>query len=371
VKSERSEVIDLFKALACLLIVLHHLAVYSPMSDIAYELAPAVEDFLFEHGLLAVQVFLVVGGYLNAKSWVKILSHAQFQFLPRLFARYQRLVIPLLAALTFTVLVSAIIRPYFDHSSLSAAPTALQVVAHVLLLQDVLYLEAFSAGVWYVAIDFQLFALALGCAWVAHRWQGISGRGSVVRKAMFFWLLLTLGSLFIWNLNPFGEIWGSYFFCAYGLGLCVGCWRYADFKISHQSLGLLIFFTGALAMAYQPRIRLLLALVTAMLLAFYEATNCQKIPKLEARWIQILSSASYGIFLTHFGVSIAVSALVFNFWSENIVVNVLGLLLSLALSIVLGWQLYRHIENQVPSWKRLMQWTSTFVLACTAVMVFS
>jgi len=70
-------------------------------------------------------------------------------------------------------------------------------------------------------------------------------------------------------------------------------------------------------------------------------------------------------------VSIAVSALVFNFWSENIVVNVLGLLLSLALSIVLGWQLYWHIENQVPSWKRLMQWTSTFVLACTAVMVFS
>jgi D-alanyl-lipoteichoic acid acyltransferase DltB (MBOAT superfamily) len=47
------------------------------------------------------------------------------------------------------------------------------------------------------------------------------------------------------------------------------------------------------------------------------------------------------------------------------------LLLSLALSIALGWQLYRHIENQVPSWKRIMQWTSTFVLACTAVMVFS
>lgn len=36
----------------------------------------------------------------------------------------------------------------------------MQLLAHALLLQDLLDYEALSTGVWYVAIDLQLFALA-------------------------------------------------------------------------------------------------------------------------------------------------------------------------------------------------------------------
>ena len=140
------------------------------MAAVAAEYLPSLENFLLDHGPLAVQVFLVVSAYLSAKSWSGVLSANEFRVLPRMWARYMRLAIPLFVALAFAVLVTAGVRPFFDHSSLSAAPTPLQVVAHIFLMQDVLFLEAFSAGVWYVAIDFQLFVIAISCAWVAHSW---------------------------------------------------------------------------------------------------------------------------------------------------------------------------------------------------------
>jgi peptidoglycan/LPS O-acetylase OafA/YrhL len=119
VKSERSELIDLLKVGACILIVWHHLALYSPMAAVASEWFPTLEDFLLDQGRLAVQVFLVVGGYLNAKSWIRLLAGESFQIVPRIWARYVRLAIPLFVALSVAVLVTAGVRPFFDHSSLS------------------------------------------------------------------------------------------------------------------------------------------------------------------------------------------------------------------------------------------------------------
>jgi peptidoglycan/LPS O-acetylase OafA/YrhL len=338
------------------------------MSDVAFAWFPNVIGLLFDHGLLAVQIFLVVGGYLNAKSWIRALSQADFHFFSRLWSRYQRLVIPLLAALSFTVAMTALVRPYFDHPSLSDSPTPFQVMAHVLLLQDVLFVEAFSAGVWYVAIDFQLFALAVLSAALAHRWQSWTGQGSVVRKALGMWLALTLASFFIWNLNPLGEIWGTYFFCSYGLGLCVGSWRWAGFNVNHRMLALMLFLLGVLAWLYQPRIRLAVAVAVAVLLALYEATDCRPIPWLQSAWIQALSNGSYAIFLIHFGVSLVVSAVVFTHWSENVPINALGMCASFGLSLLAGALLHVQVEKKPPNLMRLMQWIATFVATCTAVI---
>lgn len=370
-KSQRSEVIDLLKAFACVLIVWHHLALYGPMSDVVFAWFPNFIGMLFDHGLLAVQIFLVVGGYLNAKSWIRALSQAEFQVISRLWARYQRLVIPLLVALSFTVAMTALVRPYFDHPSLSDAPTPFQVMAHVLLLQDVMFVEAFSAGVWYVAIDFQLFAMAVMCAGLANRWQERTGQGSVIRKALGMWSILTLASFFIWNLNPLGEIWGTYFFCSYGLGLCVGCWRWAGFKINYRILALMLVCLGAASWWYQPRIRLVVAVAVAVLLALYEATDCRPIPWLQSTWVKALSNGSYAIFLIHFGISLLVSAVVFTHWSENVPINALGMLSSFGLSLLAGGLLHVQVEKKPPTVMRLVQWVATFVATCTAVMLFN
>lgn len=83
------------------------------MAVVASEWFPSIYDFLFEHGLVAVQVFLVMGGYLNAKSWAGVMSVEKIQPLPRIWVRYSRLAIPLFAALSLTVLVTALVRPFF------------------------------------------------------------------------------------------------------------------------------------------------------------------------------------------------------------------------------------------------------------------
>jgi peptidoglycan/LPS O-acetylase OafA/YrhL len=341
------------------------------MAAVASEWFPALEDFFLDQGLLAVQVFLVVGGYLNAKSWIRVLAGDSFEIFSRIWSRYLRLAIPLFVALAFALLVTAGVRPFFDHTSLSASPTPLQVFAHVLLLQDILYLEAFSAGVWYVAIDFQLFAIAIACAWLAHSWQHISKNGSVVRKVLLVWATLTLVSVFFWNLNPLGEIWGTYFFCAYGLGLCIGCWRQAGLRLSYLSLAILMALLGALAYAYQPRIRLAVAVVTAMVLCLYESREGRSIAFLSSRWLRDFSNASYAIFLIHFGVSLVISALVFNFWSESIPINLMGLMVSFAASVGLGRLIHVHIESKPPSLKRVVQWAAIFSASSALAMLLS
>ena len=66
--TSRTPAIDMAKGLACMAIVWHHLAFYGPMSDIAQPLAPALIAWLYDYGRMAVQVFLVLGGYLAAAS---------------------------------------------------------------------------------------------------------------------------------------------------------------------------------------------------------------------------------------------------------------------------------------------------------------
>ena len=63
----RLPLIDALKALASQLIVLHHLAFYGPMADAVRPWAQPLVDALSEHGRLAVQVFLVVAGFLAVR----------------------------------------------------------------------------------------------------------------------------------------------------------------------------------------------------------------------------------------------------------------------------------------------------------------
>jgi peptidoglycan/LPS O-acetylase OafA/YrhL len=114
------------------------------MSFVMAEWLPLIEVFLLNYALMAVQIFLVVSGYLNAKSWAQAVPQSAFDFFLRILLRYQRLVIPLLAALSVTVAITALVRPYFNHSSLSNSPSLMQVPAHIFLLQDILDLETRS-----------------------------------------------------------------------------------------------------------------------------------------------------------------------------------------------------------------------------------
>jgi hypothetical protein len=73
----------------------------------------------------------------------------------------------------------------------------------------------------------------------------------------------------------------------------------------------------------------------------------------------------------HFGVSLLISAIVFNFWSENIAINLIGLVLAFAVSVWLGRMIHLHIENKTPSLWRVLQWGAIFTASSAAAMWLS
>ena len=63
----QSAFIDNLKGVSCILIMLHHLAFYGPISDVAMTAIPEVLDFFFIYSSIAVAVFLVIGIFLTGQ----------------------------------------------------------------------------------------------------------------------------------------------------------------------------------------------------------------------------------------------------------------------------------------------------------------
>ncbi|AVT18378.1 acyltransferase, partial [Paracidovorax avenae] len=156
----RNTLIDSVKGIACATIVAHHLAFYGPMSEVAQPLMPGFIAWLTDYGRMAVQVFLVLGGYLAAGRLAAAGGPRWSGTAPEIGRRFVRLVVPYAVALVLAVLAAAAVRPWLDHPSVPAEPSLPQLLANALMLQDVVGEEALSAGVWYVAIDFQLFVFS-------------------------------------------------------------------------------------------------------------------------------------------------------------------------------------------------------------------
>ncbi len=346
--------IDALKGIACVLIIWHHLAFYGPMSDVVHPVLPALTDWLYNYGRMAVQVFLVVGGFLAASSLAPAGIAASGHPGQLIFRRYRRLLKPYLVALVVSVLVAALVRPWFHDPSVSAQPTLFQLLAHLLLLQDVLDQEALSAGVWYVAIDFQLFAMSAMMFSMTRplqrRWPGLSTR--LVPPCIGLALVFAGLSLFFFNRREGLDMTGLYFFGSYALGM-LAFWASKSARRGPWLLA--IAALGGAALVFDFRERLAVALVAAFVLVWLQRRVSTARPK---RWLcplEQLGKMSYSIFLIHFSVCLLVNALVSHFWPTQLLVNALGLLAAFALSLVAGAVLYWGVESRRTSFLGLVK----------------
>ncbi|MVT36874.1 acyltransferase family protein [Acidovorax citrulli] len=218
----RNTLIDSVKGIACATIVAHHLAFYGPMSEVAQPLMPGLIAWLADYGRMAVQVFLVLGGYLAAGRLAAAGGPRWNGTAPEIGRRFVRLAVPYAVALVLAVLAAAAVRPWLKHPSVPAEPSLPQLLANALMLQDIAGQEALSAGVWYVAIDFQLFVLsALLVAAARHgaRVLPVRARGCTQPAARVAVAAATALSLWELNRHPSLDAWAVYFFGAYGLGM--------------------------------------------------------------------------------------------------------------------------------------------------------
>lgn len=352
----RNPLIDAFKGMACAAIIWHHLAFYGPMSDVALPLAPQLMGWLYDYGRMAVQVFLVLGGYLAAASLAPQ-GVARFDSATQqITRRFIRLVVPYAVALVLAVLVAALVRPWLDNPSVPDDPGLVQLLAHALLLQDVVGEEALSAGVWYVAIDFQLFAFVIVLFAAVRSLPGLApGRAAGLAQGLV--VAGTAASLWLFNRQPELDAWCVYFFGAYGLGM-LAYWAVRAPRAMPWLTAIALL--GALALVQDFRWRI--AVASAVALGVVWALR-RPVP---LQWrvlspLQHLGQMSYSVFLVHFPVCLLVNMLVSQLWPQAPVLNALGMLLAFALSLVAGHTLYRRVERHLPSWTLALRWQAGLV----------
>lgn len=342
-RNKQFVLINLLKAGAAQLIVLHHLAFYGPMSDHARRILPSLVDWLYDHARIAVQVFLVIGGFLAAKSLSPDgLPGAQS---PRrlVWRRYLKLTPAFFVAMLLAVLASAWAGHWMTHDSISPPPTMLQLGAHALLLHGVLGFESLSAGAWYVAIDFQLYALTTLLAWLSGQLAGGRSPG---------WLLPGLvvagvgASLLHFNLDPDWDVWAPYFFGAYGLGMLA--WWAGDPERSPRSAALLLaalLLLPSLALMLDFRSRIAVALAAACALFLFGRARPGAKAGATLSTVHYAGKISFSVFLVHFPVSLVVNAAFARFVPEQAHAQVLGMLAAWIASLLAGAAFFRWVET--------------------------
>jgi peptidoglycan/LPS O-acetylase OafA/YrhL len=342
--------VDLLKAVAAQFIVLHHLAWYGPLSDQAVLLAPWVatlKGWLAEYGRYAVAVFFVTGGFLAAQT----LS-------PRglgpgnapgclIRDRYFRLILPFAVALLLAIIASALARQWMLHESIGSPPNFLQILAHLTLLHTLLGIESLSAGVWYVAIDFQLYALLVLLLWLGQRIYSHPASAEFARAIPI--LVFALLSLFYFNREARWDATALFFFGAYALGIGSG---WAIRSGNRNRLLWLIAIVAGLSLWVNFRPRIALATLTAL------ALGCSRLhmTRFEMKYLHYFGGTSYALFLVHFPVCLLVNAGFQHFTSATPAISAWGLLVAWLASNLAADLFHRHVELPLARWqKRRMQ----------------
>jgi len=340
-EGSRLAFIDALKAVASQLIVLHHLAFYGPMSDYAQALCPGLMSWLYDYARIAVQAFLVMGGFLAAQTLTRNGLLVEKPILSLIWRRYLKLVLPYLGALLLGILGAALARSLMTHEATPEFPTLPQFVAHVLLLQSVLGFDGLSAGVWYVAIDFQLFTLLLITLWLAHRLLPTHQNAG-----RWLFALLAIASLFYFNRDDRWDNWAIYFAGAYGLGAIVQ-WTVRR-GAAPTWLAIVVALVG-LALYFDFRLRIAVALAVAIVLGLARYTGfIETWPK--SRVIAWLGQISYAVFLVHYPVELVTNALFERFAPHTPAIQFTGMIIAWALSIASGAFFYKQVECRAQRW---------------------
>ncbi|WP_338766191.1 acyltransferase [Massilia sp. METH4] len=333
--------INLLKAVAAQLIVLHHLAFYGPMADHVRPVLPELIDWLGDSARIAVQVFLVIGGFLAAKSLAPAGRPGLANPRGAIWRRYVKLAPPFLAATLLAAVATAWAAAWMTHDSISDPATLAQLCAHAVLLHGVLGYEALSAGAWYVAIDFQLYAALAALLWLGGRIAG--GRDLPWLMPALVAVGITF-SLLYFNLDSDWDDWAPYFFGSYGLG--VMAWWAGERGRGARGV-LLLALLGVLpvlaALVLEFRSRVALALAVACALFLFGRLRTRSAGHL---WSAVngLARVSYAIFLVHFPVCLVVNAAFTRYLPAEAAWQGAGMLTAWVASLAAGTVFHRWVE---------------------------
>jgi peptidoglycan/LPS O-acetylase OafA/YrhL len=320
------------RALAALIIVWHHFALYAPLANWAAPLLGGVLTWLETHAR-STQVFFVLGGFVMARSLAE-----RTWTLRRLSAllsrRYCRLGLPYLAVIALVIPVYAFARSWVPDNVIGGSISFPQLLAHLFFLQDILGYEALSAGLWFVCINIQLYALFAFLLWL----RDGPAQSKLDILGLAGWMLSAF-SLFYANLMPGWDVWAVYFFPYFFMGIIV-C------RATRPGAGQLEFWLYqamfAVAMYLEWRWRLAVAMLVGWLLLSLQLNFATRWPANAA--VLWLGKISYSLFLVHFPALVFIAAIwTRHDWTSPEAAS-LGLFVAFALSLALAAAFHRWIE---------------------------
>ena len=345
VRVDRSLLVDGLKALAAQMVVIHHLVSYGPMAEAAGLAAPGLAAWFGTYGRWAVQVFLVVAGYLTAQAFCgrPAMLSRPWSLVAK---RYVRLVWPFGVAVTLAVIAAQAARYWTQDPIVPGEPSLMQYAAHWLLIQGLLGHDSLSTGVWYVAIDFQLFVLTILLLWASRalRWSG---------WAPLLIGVLTAASLIWIRTWQDWDNWAPYFYNAYGVGMLIGWLGLRDH--AHQWVRIaLALVLGVLlwqwAMSLNGRLLIILATGALLWIAGFPATqrmgSWRNLRNRVGVCVHYLGATSYALFLMHFPVSMLVNAAQDRFDWTTPRDGLLAMGVAWVLSMLVAALFYRYVERQ-------------------------
>ena len=321
--------------MAAQVIVAHHLAAYGPVAQAGHAQMPVLFGFLSDCGAWAVSVFLVIAGYLAAQSLDE--KPVDMPLVRRAMAhRYVRLAPVYLTGLTLAAGMALLLPAWVSPDMLPRHLDVSVWVINALFLQDILGQEALSAGVWYVAIDLQLYAAFLCLALLSHSMAW--GEKGLIHRCL--WAVVGMASLAYFNLHREWNVWAIYFAGTYALGALA----YRSRRVSHAGDTLFwVFWVGAFLCAWvEPRPRLWVALITAATL--YCAQNLAISTNLRTVIAKKMGDSAYGLFMSHFAMLMLWSFL-YPFLEHRGWPFAVCLVAIFVSCNALGWFVWRYIDE--------------------------
>lgn len=331
----RTSFLDFFKAIATQGIVIHHLISYGFIAYFSTLAIPLFRDCVYNYGRLLVQIFFVLGGFLAANKISKNVN-----VFKEIYKRFLRLASPYWVALFFVVLISLILKYNLSDDSLenwewlSNLQSFNQVLSHVFLVHDIFSQENLSTGVWYIAIDFQLFVITMLLSFIYQKYNR-----DVMLKILYILIFI---SLFL--IPKSLDYLGFYFFYSYGLGILIFSLRHKK-NITNDIILITLLFIVSLILDFKIRVFISYFIgLFVFLIVKFRFNSIIFYNKI----IIFLSKNSYSVFLTHFIIVMLMNFFInrnIEIFYDNNNYIIFTLFFSWLSAIILGEIFYRYVEK--------------------------
>lgn len=331
---KRFLMVDALRGVACLAVLFHHLVHSSgALCPVLIEALPAWMVDLSSFGMLGVQIFFVLSGFVIAHS-VRSLKLDGPSIANFALRRQVRLDPPYWVVLSVT-LAYLVAEKMLPGTVSAPLPTAPQVLMNLVYLQKLIPTPTVVGVAWTLCLEVQFylfFILLLAFLQRRERWR----TGTVAATA--------IASVLLRGFVPIG------LFVAYWFFFCAGVLSYwAGFSRFSARGMTVVFGLIGLGGALTPGVRSNSGwAIAAGILAALTLFGAARLGKLE-QWsggqaLQFFGRISYSLYLVHLLVVQVTAAVGFKLTGNNAQLAFAWIALSVLVSIAAAWILHRFVE---------------------------